>query len=299
MITNNFKCSLCGHNRHRLVASRLRDGSQKSKVYCCITCGHVQLYPQPTIEKEKAYYDLNQQDKSVGKKIYFSALKKNNQFDTDRHIAFVSKFCRSKRSKILDVGAGYGFFIDGMFRRGYHKVVGVEISQERRMIGKRNISAPLFDADILSEIPKGGPFDVITMFHVLEHTRNPVDFLLRSKALLKKGGILICEVPNVEELLLRTCKAYNDFYWIRAHLHYFSAITLKECLKKAGYKRGCVYFEQRYGLENLFHWLRVGKPQIENPAFTIASEYADVENYYKKQLSVRGVSDALIAIGYT
>lgn len=297
MAIKNFYCGLCGQNKHHLVASKLRDGSLRNKIYRCIACAHVQLFPQPTPEQEILFYALNQQDKSAGKEISFRTLKENNAFDTARHVDFVTKLCHSKRSRFLDIGSGYGFFIDAMYRRGFRKVVGIEISKERRAISKGKIAAPLIGADIMSETPNGGPFDVITMFHVLEHMRNPVDFLARGKSLLSKGGKLVCEVPNVGELLLRTCKAYNDFYWIRAHLHYFSASTLARCFRKAGFKRVRVYHEQRYGLENLFHWLLIGKPQIKKPQFTMDREYRDVESFYKKQMALRGASDAIIAVG--
>lgn len=289
---------MCGDEKHSIVTYRLRDGSQMHKVSRCKRCGHFQLFPQPTVEQENQYYASNQQDISAGKKITFGSLKANNAFDTKRHVNFVTKLCRSKQSRLLDIGAGYGFFIDAMFEAGYRKVVGVEISKERWMLGKRNISAPLLNADIMSELPKGGPFDVITMFHVLEHLRDPIDFLVRSKSLLKNGGGCVCEVPNVDELLRRTCKAYNDFYWIRAHLHYFSANTLRACFKKAGFKKVRIHYEQRYGLENLFHWLKEGKPQIKKPEFAMGSPYVDVESFYKKKMALRGVSDALVAIGY-
>ena len=103
-------------------------------------------------------------------------------------------------------------------------------------------------------------------------------------------------MPNVREMLLDNCKEYNDFYWIRAHLNYFSDVTLLDCIKKAGYRDIEIRFEQRYGLVNLCNWLIAGKPQIEKPVFEIIDAYKPVESFYRKHLESTGKSDAIIAI---
>jgi hypothetical protein len=53
---------------------------------------------------------------------------------------------------------------------------------------------------------------------------------------------------------------------------------------------------QRYGVENLCHWLMAGQPQLESPKFMIASSYQWLESYYHQQLEQMGRTDTLMAI---
>jgi predicted SAM-dependent methyltransferase len=124
----------------------------------------------------------------------------------------------------------------------------------------------------------------------------PVEFLKRLKTFLKPSGLLICEVPNVDELLIKECPPYNDFYWIRAHLNYFGKKTLDNCFMQAGFDKREIRFEQRYGLLNLSNWLTTGMPQIDRPLFDIPEAYQPVENKYRAFLEEKGVSDAVIMI---
>jgi len=64
----------------------------------------------------------------------------------------------------------------------------------------------------------GKKFDVITLFHVLEHIKNPVKTLADLRTYLKADGTLIVEIPNADDFLLQINKNYKDFFWQRASL---------------------------------------------------------------------------------
>jgi 2-polyprenyl-3-methyl-5-hydroxy-6-metoxy-1,4-benzoquinol methylase len=293
---SSLKCNLCNAGRFKLVKALLREGRQKCKVYQCVKCGHIQLLPRPSAEDDKAFYNKNLQDKNRKKIIRYGNLRQNNSFDTNRHVQLIQKFCPDKKNSIADIGAGYGFFVDQLFRQGYKSTLGIEISQERRDLGLRHTKAKIIDFDVNDPAQDIGKFNLITIFHVLEHMADPIEFLKNCRSLLKKGGILVCEVPNVNELLLKTCQAYNDFYWIRAHLNYFSGKSLEKCFRLAGFKSVKIQFAQRYGLDNLVNWLEFGKPQIKKPVFEIAKPYKQMEDDYRDFLTSRGQSDAIIAL---
>lgn len=289
-------CVLCGGKSLYLVSKRLRDGSRKFQVYQCRICTHTQLLPQPTREEDQIYYGRNQQDKVIGKTISLRTLKLNQSFDTQRHVALITKLLPSRQAKILDIGAGYGFLVEALLEAGYKNVWGLEISRERRRLMK-NLSSRLWGMDLIANpLPRKG-YDMMTLFHVLEHIADPISYLKTIKSYLGPRGILVCEVPNRDELLLKTSLAYRNFYWIRAHLHYFNKRTLGACFRWAGFKKTKFIYVQRYGLDNLFQWLKDGTPQISQPQFTIMPEYREIENFYKKKMSLQGVSDALLAIG--
>lgn len=266
---SEFRCNLCNSEKLELYKSKLRDESSDYKVYRCFNCSHIQLLPRPSTDDDKEFYNENLQDKRRGKEIDYDKLLSNNQFDTDRHVKLLQDLNIQKNHKILDIGSGYGFFIKGLLDSGYKNVLGVEISKERRKIPVEH-SLPVIDLDINEPNTDIGKFDAITLFHVLEHTADPVGFLRTVCSYLSESGILVCEVPNTDELLLKTCDKYNDFYWIRAHLNYFCKETLKNCLENSGFSNYKIIFTQRYGLINLCNWLNTGQPQIESPIFEIS-----------------------------
>jgi len=100
----------------------------------------------------------------------------------------------------------------------------------------------------------------------------------------------------VKDALLDNSPEYNDFYWIRAHLNYFSRDTLSMVFNKAGFSDLRFGFCQRYGLVNLCNWLYSGIPQIERPVFDIPKDYKEVESFYRKNIESQERSDAIIAI---
>lgn len=289
-------CNLCASQNFELIKSELRDDKTKFKIFKCVNCGHVQLLPMPSEEEDREFYDKNLQDRGRDKEIDHEKLRVNNLFDTERHVRLIQKLCADMNVGILDIGSGYGFFVNGLFASGYRNVTGIEVSRERRELALKHSSVPIIDADINKGSKDIGRFDVVTLFHVLEHMSDPAAFLKKARGLINPGGLFICEVPNVKELLLEHCSAYNDFYWIRAHLNYFSGETLLKCFLNAGFSNVEIKFEQRYGLINLCNWLETGKPQIDKPVFEITGGYKPIEGFYRQYLESAGRSDAVIAI---
>lgn len=295
-VSRKRRCNLCNHSRFLLVKDRLRDDSVCCKVFRCQSCGHLQLLPRPGELENKLFYDRNLQDKNRKKSIRYARLKMNNSFDTLRHVRMVERMFADRTIRIGDIGCGYGFFVDSLYRAGFRNVVGMEISSQRRAIARRHTRAAVIDYDVNRPRRDIGRFDCLTLFHVLEHLADPVGFLVNCRTLLNPGGVLLCEVPNVQELLLEACPAYNDFYWIRAHLNYFNGTTLRRCITRAGFTRARIGYVQRYGLDNLMNWLNKGEPQIERPVFELKTGcYRPVEDAYRSFLESRHVSDAIIA----
>jgi len=289
-------CNLCDSIEFDLVKSELRDDKTNFKVFKCKKCDHIQLLPRPAEDEDKEFYDKNLQDRSRQKEIDHEKLKVNNLFDTMRHVKLIQLLNKDVNCRILDIGSGYGFFVNELFNCGYKNVTGIEISYERRSIANQHGSVQIIDFDINKPDRDIGRFDIVTLFHVLEHMSDPIMFLEKIRNLINTNGVLICEVPNVREMLLDNCKEYDDFYWIRAHLNYFSRETLLECFKKAEYSDVDIKFEQRYGLINLCNWLTTGKPQIGRPIFEISDAYKPIESFYRQYLESIGRSDAIIAI---
>ena len=100
----------------------------------------------------------------------------------------------------------------------------------------------------------GGSFDLVCLFHVLEHIIEPAPFLESCTALLVSGGRIIIEVPSLEDPLLSLyhVDAYQNFFFQTQHPYSYSAASLGRLLDAHGLAVDESIAHQRYGLEN--HW---------------------------------------------
>ncbi len=286
-------CILCKFSKLDIIASRVRD-SDKHRVIKCTKCGHVQLSPIPTLDQDKKFYDKNLQDRNINYHGSIDENRKKSVDDTIRRFDLIRKLA-PKNVKILEIGSGHGFFLELMYQKGYN-ITGIEISKEKRKISKKVTSAKVLDIDINTQIPHVNDFDIIVMFHVLEHIINPIDFLKKIKKLLASKGKIIVEVPNYDDFQLKLNKYYTAFYWQRAHIHYFTPQVLKEIFNQADLRSKIIGI-QRYSIENMFNWKLNNKPQMNNPLFNLTSEYEWIEKPYKRHLEKNLISDTITAIG--
>ena len=295
---NNMKksyCIICYDILKLKISNHVRD-SNHHKVFQCSKCKHVQLNPIPSIEEDKVFYDNNLQEKNVE---YHGSIKDNRKksiHDLNRRVEFVEKITPKNR-KILEIGSGYGFFLEQMKKKNYD-IVGIEVSKERRIISKKITNAKVLDVNIMSDDVTLGKFNTIVLFHVLEHISNLELFLKNIKKMLYKHGKVIIEVPNFDDYQIKINHEYEEWNLQRAHLHYFTPKTIKLILQKYGLKNVKIFGVQRYGLGNMFNWKINRKPQLENPLFEFKEGYEEIENNYKKYLEKNLISDTLIVIGY-
>ena len=81
----------------------------------------------------------------------------------------------------------------------------------------------------------GNSFEVITLWEILEHLEDPIDFLQRVSLLLKKGGLLVFSTPNVKSLWAKMLKQeWHGFKIPEYHITYFESRTLNLAIEKAG-----------------------------------------------------------------
>jgi SAM-dependent methyltransferase len=172
------------------------------------------------------------------------------QHEGARRLALVRPHLKPGDS-VLEIGSSTGYFLDAM--RPYVRAdKGVEPGEiYRNYAQSRGIDTVRDISDL-----EGEKFDVIALYYVLEHFRDPVGYLSGLRDRLNPGGRLLIEVPNVEDALLSrySIPAFPAFYWQKAHYHYFSHRTLGDVLQRAGYSVQ-LYPAQRYDLSNHMVWM--------------------------------------------
>ncbi len=295
-VSKNIKCVICNSNNFTQKAASVRD-SKKHEILKCEKCFHLQLFPIPTKKELQKYNDEFLQDKNIKYFGTISEYRKKSFDDTERRVKFLEKYV-TKKSKILEIGSGHGFFLEAMEKKGYN-ISGIEISKEKKQILRKVTNAKIQDINIGDEIPNIEKVNMIIMFHVLEHIDEPIKFLINLKKLLKKNGILIIEVPNSNDFLLQHNTAYEKWNWQLAHISYFNPKTLKQSLKTAKYKKIKIQGIQRYSLENMFNWRLNGKPQLDKPSYNLDKDYHWLESIYKSHLEKNLQSDTIISIAFT
>ena len=287
------KCSLCKNTQLRIISKKVRD-SKKHKIIECIKCGLIQLNPLPNHTELSEFYDKDRQAKNAGINFNIATMEKKAYEDTKRRVKLVQNIAK-RRDKILEIGSGHGFFLKGMLNLGFN-VTGIEISKQRREITKKILGINVLDVNLNENKEILGKFDIILLFHVLEHVAEPIKFLKNIKTMLTKNGKIIIEVPNVEDHQVFLNEAYNAWYWQKAHLSYFSPDTLRLVLQKAKFKNISIKGIQRYSIENFFYWIDNKQPQLLNPTMNLSMEFEWIEKYYKKHLEKNLTCDTILCM---
>lgn len=284
-----MNCAYCRSEEYEIVSDSLRD-SKLIKVIQCKSCEILSLSPLPSPSEMETFIDSDGQTKNAGMSQEMETLRRCAETDTERRVRQVSRLITPDKS-LLDIGSGYGFFLSEMFNRKYN-ITGLEISRDRREQIKSHTRAPVISENILTGMFQT-QYDCITLFHVLEHITELPVFLNKLKTLLKPGGKIVIEVPNADDLLLKSCPSYKNFYWQTAHIYYFTAKTLSAVLSKCGYAILSTEFVQRYSLSNFMNWMTKEKPQINIPINQPLSNYGWLEAFYENYLTGSHKSDTI------
>jgi len=196
-----------------------------------------------------------------------------------------------KNKDILDFGCGWGGFLRNV--KNYKSLSGIELRNEcinyiRKNIKKIDIS------DNLNSFDK--KFDIITMFHVLEHIPYQIKTLKLLKSKLKNKGKIIIEVPHAEDFLIlqEELKEFKNFIFWSEHLILHTYKSLKSILLKAGFKSVNIQYYQRYNFSNHLGWFLKRKPGGHNFYKEIISD--SLNSSYCENLKKLGQTDTLIAI---
>ena len=196
-----------------------------------------------------------------------------------------------KNKDILDFGCGWGGFLRNV--KNYKSLSGIELRNECISYIQKNIKKILI-SDNLNSFDK--KFDIITMFHVLEHIPYQIKTLKLLKSKLKNKGKIIIEVPHAEDFLIlqEELKEFKNFIFWSEHLILHTYKSLKSILLKAGFKSVNIQYYQRYNFSNHLGWFLKRKPGGHNFYKEIISD--SLNSSYCENLKKLGQTDTLIAI---
>jgi len=190
----------------------------------CKSCGFVFAKDIPCKKTLVEYYSNNYERTSYLSPITIS-----------RYNEILDRFEDFKKTgKLLDIGAGYGFFLEIARQRGWD-VYGTELTDEAVNHCKEK-GLKMFKGE-LQNIDFGDlEFDVIISIEVIEHINNPNEYLKKANEILRKGGKFYLTTPNYNSYLRYRLKEDYNVIEYPNHLCYYTRKTLAKLFNDNGFR---------------------------------------------------------------
>jgi len=199
----NRTCPCCFGNAAPLFEvgdlNRLRS-RQKFSYFRCLTCGTVFLDPVPV---DLAHYyggDYPAYRKPSDHELAGLTLQESHK------VEILKRYATSGR--LLEIGSSYGAFLYAASQEGFIPEA-IEMDAECCAYIRQRFGATVHQAvDVLATLSGLGTYDVITLWHVIEHLADPVSIIETAAEHLAPGGILIIAAPNPESLEFRLFRRF-------------------------------------------------------------------------------------------
>ena len=230
-----LKCPLCksGNILNHLL---IKDHAVSKKEFTLCRCGDCELQftnPRPKEEEIGPYYDFKEYYSHEDKVQNFTQwlYQKIRKSSITRKVRLINNL--SKSGALLDYGCGTGEFLQEAKRQQW-RVSGIEPSEKARAQALAKLPTEVFET--INEVSELESYDVVTLFHVLEHIHSLRKTVKKITSHLKSNGYLVVAVPNPESA---DAKHYgNDWagYDVPRHLYHFS-------------EKSMILFQAQFGLE--------------------------------------------------
>ena len=198
----------------------------------CLNCGIVFLAPQPSEEFLHSHYQdylpADPQGIENWRQLMAQVFTKS---------AGLIQEAVPIPGRLLDIGCGYGFFLEEMLRRGW-KVEGIEISDTGIRYAREKLGLNVSDRPLPRPDWQDNCYDVITLFYVIEHLQDPMGLLGEVRRLLRAGGLLLLRWPHTSPIarMLRPWSKRMKLYQAPSHLFDFSPVTIYKILDQLDFR---------------------------------------------------------------
>ena len=200
----------------------------------CLKCGLLFTEPRPDPNSIGKYYQSEE---------YYSHQENKNGF-IPRIYETVKGFNLKKKYKLatkgmtkgrmLEIGCGAGDFLKVMENKGWN-CTGIEPSENAKAIARKKVKEQLYNPEDINSLPDES-FDLITMWHVLEHVDNLKEEIMHLERLLKKGGRLVLALPNFKSADAEYYREYWAAYDVPRHLNHFCRESINNIFKNTTLK---------------------------------------------------------------
>ena len=238
----HIRCNLCGADETETVyeAQHIEDAARDlvdtyrasgdellvDRLARCRACGLQYVSPRPMATEILEAYSAGDDH------AYVSQMTARERTFVDA-VVQIEKLLPG-RGRILDVGTAAGAFLCAARRRGW-QVEGCEPNQWLARGGSRRYGFPIRTGELFEQSFPPQSFDVVTLWDVIEHTPDPARVIRTANELIKPGGLLIINYPDIGSWLARALGRRWPFL-SSVHLYYFTRETMKRLLERHGFE---------------------------------------------------------------
>lgn len=232
----NKKCPWCDSNKTQinLWVKDLFLTQETFEIHECNNCGLLFTEPRPSQNEigkyyqSEEYYSHKENKKGFIPKLYEMVKSINLKNKYNMATAGLTK------GKVLDIGCGVGDFLQTMEANGW-KTTGIEPSEDAKTIACQRINATLLLPEEINQL-QDESYDLITMWHVLEHIDDLKEEIKQLQRLLKKGGRLLLALPNFKSYDAMYYKEFWAAYDVPRHLNHFCKTSINNVFKNSELK---------------------------------------------------------------
>ena len=230
-------CPQCGgkHLKHVMTCTDFYASGEPFELYSCEDCQFTFTQEFPTGAAIDNYYEssdyISHSDTQKG--IMNGVYHQVRKYMLGRKARLVAKEARRTSGMLLDIGTGTGYFASAMTKRGW-EVEAIEKNARARAFAKQKFNLNVKPETALDTFEPHS-FDVITLWHVLEHLENLNETWDRLYELLTNKGILIIAVPNPASYDAEKYGSHWAAYDVPRHLWHFTPATIQLFGSKHGF----------------------------------------------------------------
>lgn len=227
----DIACALCGGR-----ATRLRYLKFDLPIAECVACGLIRATPRCPPERIAARYSreyfLHEYLPSLG--VIDGHVEES--FIDARYGPWVTLVSDrvGPKGRILEIGTGAGLFLKAFARAGW-QAVGVEVNDEAARFARERLGLNVHTGYAESLDVPPASFDVVALMDVIEHVPDPGATVATAHRLLRPGGVLLMQTPNVNALSRLALGAPWAVLSPAEHLYYFSEKTMEALLRARGF----------------------------------------------------------------
>ncbi|WP_340152882.1 class I SAM-dependent methyltransferase [uncultured Marivirga sp.] len=235
------ECPVCGASnlRNHKVIKDHSVSKESFNIMICENCNFQFTNPRPSENDIGKYYQsedyISHSDKANSPINLLYKLARKYALASKRKL--INSIAKQKKGRILDYGCGTGYFLETMKANGW-KTYGIEPNDIARTIANKKTAV---HNNIQNLNLKNRKFDVITLWHVLEHIHDINNTIKTLKTILKEKGKIVVAVPNIESYENSVFDEEWAAYDVPRHLYHFSQETMKTLMLKHGLKVKKVY----------------------------------------------------------
>jgi len=225
----NIKCNIC--NSDRIKNFMMKD---RWNIVRCDDCGLVFLKNIPSDEELKNIYDDSFFKDGQKSPIEGSNYEENPTFyNAQKRLEKIKKLGHEK-GNLLDIGCATGIFMKAA--SSTYDCTGLDISNAATdfAINEMGLNAKcgtIFNLDFERQY-----FDVITMWDVIEHVRDPSKYIEKVSQILRPGGLLVLSTGNIESLMFKIQRKNWHLLIPPFHLYYFNKTNITKLLENHGFE---------------------------------------------------------------